>query len=239
MFDSTHICIEIIFILPGLHFGNPAIWGPVIAEVETLKSGAWLGGACFEFYLHFYWLENKPTSRVWYLTTAAILRCVAEAPDGEEIKNLRLRLGISRDMTDDEEYPRRPVVFGRHHKNHYFSVAFDYEKDAVYVFGSSTTRVTVTTVPEKHWNRWKGPLLWKNVAKIFGWVLPPIVPTVYYVDWLQVRKIHSCNEMRTRGGSLSSLTERCRLWTDLSVRHRGTAVKGIRVFQRLNSSSCH
>ena len=76
--------------------------------------------------------------------------------------------------------------------NHFFAVLFDYELHSAFIYGAVSTpdpESVVESGSQSNWDRWFGPELWTDVARLLGWgrvAGDPFTTTVVSKNWHQV-----------------------------------------------------
>jgi hypothetical protein len=136
----------------------------VLEEIETTRPRVWLGGSILEFTLLHHWLEVQDQATVYFLSVETVthLRDDTE-PSSDELHQCRRRMHLP----DDAQLRMMPVILILLHANHCFVVVFDYMSNRVHVLGRSIHRAGPTM--NVQWEEWKGPVIWAQVANMFGW----------------------------------------------------------------------
>ena len=137
-------------------------WEGVLADVDTLKSGSWMGQSCMNWYLLRHWLERKGTAKILQ------------------------SLGFQR----SGEIPRLPVTMFVHIQYHYFVAVFDYNMEHITLYGWFWNKEGHSYKKEEN-DPWHGCVMYKNVTKLFQFGEQRQEPRLEMLNWYQV-EVHPC-----------------------------------------------
>lgn len=157
-------------------------WEGVLADVDTLKSGSWMGQSCMNWYLLRHWLERKGTAKVIYLNHRFISRMQHQDPlDDEERQMILQSLGFQR----SGEIPKLPVAMFVHFQHHYFVAVFDYDMEHITLYGRFWNKEGHSYKREEN-DPWHGCVMYKNVARLFQFGEQRQEPRWEMLNWYQV-----------------------------------------------------
>lgn len=157
-------------------------WEGALDDVETLKSGNWMGHSCMNWFILKHWLERKGTANVIYLNHRFVRRMQEQNPlEDEECQNILRSLGFHR----SEDVPPLPVAMFIHFDQHYFVTVFDYELERINVYGRFGALEGHSCKMENH-DPWHGCMMYRNVGRLFRFREASQEPIWEMLNWHQV-----------------------------------------------------
>lgn len=173
--NHPFLCLDCIL-------ANPAIWGYAVLELSCLRDREWLTQNVIDFYLLARWPTIRHTSESYFLSMSFTHQRATPDPTPEEDVFFR-RLYPAPDTN-----PRRVVFIGHDHDSqHYFACVFDYEFHIAWLLGSNFKRTGCFKQGDVIWDKWNGGIVWRYIAKIFGWRNVMDRPEqIIGIDWVQV-----------------------------------------------------
>jgi hypothetical protein len=161
-----------------LILGDPNTWDGIWDALPSVKPRVWLDSILMDNFILHHWLEAQGQAPIYVVDVQTIGLFCAGSTGGVQMLDFRKRFNLP----VHGEIEQKPVALVVFRSQHYFVVVFDYSSSQIYVLGRSGSQVGYTM---SNWEEWNGPVLWLEVAVLFGWMLQEEAD-IEELNWLQV-----------------------------------------------------
>jgi hypothetical protein len=175
---------DIVWVDAAIKLADPSQWINAVDALPTLRPGIKLDGACLEFYMLWFTMEQLSSNELWFVHMQTTKECL----EGHEI-NQTVIDDFRSSMNVTLPAAQKPIVTICHHGEHYFVAVLDYQTDSFYVLGRNIAINLGSSIGDcSDLQDWNGLNLWSQVPRLFDWdslgsTEPSMIQTV---NWRQV-----------------------------------------------------